>query len=205
MINEEFITRWQAASVRTVDIDARLKSALPAHTLAHVRRVAELARTLADHLGANADQVELAALLHEIAARYSDRQLLRLAEYFEIPVNPTEARVPRLLHGKVGAEILRQEWGILDREVLAAVRNHVGGAAHMGLVEKIVFLADKLEPERDRFYGDLDPIRALAIEDPDAAVAQLTAWREANLPLTGTPDPRTDAAHTLTEYLLATR
>ena len=165
MIAETQITRWQAASIRTVDIEERLARTLQPETLAHVHRVAHLARALAERHGVDPDRVELAALLHEVAAPYTERELLRLAEYFELRLDMTEVRVPELLHGKIGAEILRQEWGITDHELLAAVRNHVAGADHMGVVEKIIFLSDKLEPDRDKFYHDLDPVRILALED----------------------------------------
>ena len=181
-MNDAFVTRWQAAPIRTLDIEGRLAQMLRPETLAHVRRVADFARILAEHHGVNPDRAELAALLHEVAAPYSDEQLLALAEYYEIPISRTEALVPELIHGKVGAEILHNEWAINDEELLNAVRHHVAGAEHMGATEKVIFLADKLEPARDRFYNDLDPIRALALDDLDAAVASMAVWRDVELP-----------------------
>ncbi|MBI4214062.1 MAG: bis(5'-nucleosyl)-tetraphosphatase (symmetrical) YqeK [Chloroflexi bacterium] len=176
MYQPERIDRWTAAPVRTIDIEGRLARSLRPETLAHVYRTAELARTLAEKHGVNPDLAELAALLHKVADGYSDRELLRLAEYYEVPIDATEARVPRLLHGKIGAEILRHEWRIMDPDLLRAVRNYVSGAPNMQILDKVLFLADKLEPERDRFYGDLDPVRALALVDPDAAIRRLSAW-----------------------------
>ena len=176
------VTRWNGATIRTVDIDGRLARLLKPETLAHVRRTAELARQLAEAHGVDPDQAELTALLHRVASVYNDRQIMALAEYYEIRSNPTETRVPRLLQGKVGAEILKNEWGIRDSELLDAVRHYISGAVRMAPLEKILFVADKLEPERDKVYGDLDPVRALAMTDLDAAVTRLSVWRRAELP-----------------------
>jgi predicted HD superfamily hydrolase involved in NAD metabolism len=189
----EETTRWAPASVRTVDIEGRLARTLKPDTLAHVYRTAEMARMLAERLGVDPDKAELAALLHRVAAGHSDRDLLRLAEYYEVPVSPIEARVPHLLHGKIGAEILHEKWGITDDELLSAVRNYVAGGPRMSQLDKILFLADKLEPERDRFYGDLDPVRELAMTDPDAAIGKLSAWMATELPAA---DWRPDAVST---------
>ncbi|OGG56323.1 MAG: hypothetical protein A3F84_01655 [Candidatus Handelsmanbacteria bacterium RIFCSPLOWO2_12_FULL_64_10] len=199
------VDRWTPASIRTADIEGRLAGTLQPAALAHVYRTAELARTLAERHGVNPDLAELAALLHKVAEQHSDADLLRLAEYYEVPVNPTEARVPRLLHGKLAAEILHAEWGITDQELLNAVRNYVGAAPRMAALDKVLFLADKLEPERDRFYGDLDPVRALALIDLDAAIQQLSAWTTTNLPnVTSHPDRLANASSRLIDFTLAT-
>jgi predicted HD superfamily hydrolase involved in NAD metabolism len=181
-MNDPMTTRWQPALIRTIDIETRLAKLHRPETLAHIHRVAEFARTLASQHGVDPDRAELAALLHEVAAPYSDEQLLAMAEYYEIPVSRTEALVPELLHGKVGAEILRHKWGITDDELLNAVRNHVAGASRMGPTEKVLFLADKLEPDRDKFYGDLDPVRELALTSLDAALAKMSVWQDTELP-----------------------
>jgi predicted HD superfamily hydrolase involved in NAD metabolism len=205
MIAETNVTRWHAASIRTLDIEARLRKALRPDTLSHVYRVAEVARTLAAHHGVDPDKAELAALLHEVAGPYTDDQLLALAEYYEVQPDRIELRVPRLLHGKVGAEILREEWGITDLEILNAVSSHVSGHDQMGSLEKVVFLADKLEPDRDKFYGDLQPVRALALLDMDAAIARLSAWRDRDLPVAPTqPDRFANAEYALADLARAT-
>lgn len=197
---------WSGAVVRTVDIEGRLAQSLTPDTLAHVYRSAEFARGLAERHGVDPDRAELAALLHEIADRYRDDELLALAERYEIVIDPIEARVPRLLHGRVGAEILRLEWGITDEELLEAVRYHMAGAPRMGILAKIIFLADKLEPNRDKFYGDLGPVRKLAMTDLDAAIARLSVWRVAELPSLAavSRDPIAEARSAVIEHARAT-
>jgi predicted HD superfamily hydrolase involved in NAD metabolism len=169
------------------DVRARLQQELPPGALEHVDRTAHLARKLAAVHGIDRDRAELAALLHDIADRYSDVELLILAERYEIPVSLTEARVPKLLHGKIGAEILRRDWGITDEELLDAIAEHITGGVRMSPLAKVVFVADKLEPGRDRHYGGLDPIRELAMVDLDAALLRLYAWRMDELVKAGRP------------------
>jgi predicted HD superfamily hydrolase involved in NAD metabolism len=147
----------------------------------------------------------VAALLHDIADGLSDRELLARAEGYGIRVSLTEARVPRLLHAPVGAEILRHEWGITDEEVLDAVRYHISGAPVMSPLVKVVFVADKIEPARDRHYGGLGPIRAIAHVNLDEAVLRLYAWRMNTLVESGkrVDEQLVTARNTLIEQTLA--
>jgi predicted HD superfamily hydrolase involved in NAD metabolism len=156
---------------------SRLEGELSPDALSHSVRAAQVARALATAHGVDADRAELAALLHDIAEDYSDSDLLAFAERYDIPISVTEARIPKLLHGPVGAELLRDEWGIVDEEILDAVRDHITGSPYMSALAKVLFLADKLEPYRDRYYGGLDPIRDLAVKNLDQAMLRLYAWR----------------------------
>jgi predicted HD superfamily hydrolase involved in NAD metabolism len=165
----------------------RVRAVLGAETLAHSERTAELAAELAARHGVDPERARVAALVHDIADRYSNRELLVLAQRYGIDVSLTEARVPKLLHGKVGAEILKREWGVTDDELLDAVRDHITGGALMGPLAKVLFVADKLEPERDRHLRDLDPIRQLAMVNLEAAMLKLYAWRMDELVASGKP------------------
>lgn len=160
---------------------ARLERELSPDSFGHALRTAALARLLAVIHSVDPDRAELAGLLHDVGDQYSDEQLLTLAERYGIPVDLTEARIPRLLHSAVGAEVLRRDWGIDDDELLDAIAVHVTGSPIMGRLAKVLFLADKLEPERDQHYGGLGPIRELATSDLDAAVLKLYAWRLTDL------------------------
>jgi predicted HD superfamily hydrolase involved in NAD metabolism len=174
-------------AVAIADIEDRIAQELPSDTVGHVQRTAVVARELALIHGEDPERAELVALLHDIADGYSDIELLILAERYDIPVSLTEARVPKLLHGPVGAEILRREFGIADEELLDAVRDHIGGGPHMGRLAKILFVADKIEPQRDQHYHGLDLIRKLAREDLDQAMLKLYAWRIDDLVDRGRP------------------
>jgi predicted HD superfamily hydrolase involved in NAD metabolism len=159
------------------EVRARLPELLSPKRIDHVQMTVDLARMLARIHGVDLDRAELTALLHDIAAGYSNDVLLAMAEDLGVPISVTEARIPRLLHGKVGAEMLRREWGITDDEMLDAVRYHITGHPHMSVLAKVIFVADKLEPNRDRHYGGLDPIREIARRSLDEAMLKLYAWR----------------------------
>lgn len=190
-----------------IEARARLSQDVSAATLGHSLRVARLARALAVIHGVDPDRAELAALVHDVAEDLTDVELLVLAEEYGIPISLTEARVPKLLHAPVGAELLRREWHIDDEEILDAIRDHITGGVRMTPLAKILFLADKLEPARDRHYGGLAGVRSLATTDLDQAVLQLYAWRMGQLVANERPvDERlVSARNRLIEQTLASR
>jgi predicted HD superfamily hydrolase involved in NAD metabolism len=186
-------------------VKARLADAVGMQTLTHVMRTANVARELAALHGVDPERAEITALMHDIADPLSESELITLAERYGIPVTLTEARVPRLLHAPVGAEILREEWGIDDEEMLDAVRYHVTGAPVMSALVKIVFVADKIEPDRDRHYSGLNAIRAIARTNLDEAVLRLYGWRVSALVDAGQPvhEQLVSARNSLIERTLA--
>ncbi len=146
---------------------------LPRGLAEHVERVvAEADRLAAGLKELDREQVELAAWGHDIARALSRRELLARARGFGLEVSPVEEEAPILLHGPVGAEILRQEHGIDDPEVLAAARFHSTGRAGMSLLEKVIFVADKIEPGKVRAKPALARVRELADRDLDAAILE---------------------------------
>ena len=144
--------------------------ALPEFLRAHVERVLEEALGLAARHGADASKVRLAVLGHDLLRVTPREELLRLAAENSIEPNDAERVEPLLLHGKLAAALLRDRFGIDDAEVLDAVRYHTTGRAGMSDVEKIVFLADKTEPEELAFYPEWREVRDLAQDDLDAAM-----------------------------------
>jgi predicted HD superfamily hydrolase involved in NAD metabolism len=146
---------------------------LPRGLAEHVERVAAEADRLAGGFKElSREQVELAAWGHDIARALSPRELLAKARQFGLEVGPVEEEAPILLHGPVGAEILHQEYGIDDPQVLAAARFHSTGRAGMSLLEKVIFVADKIEPGKVRAKPGLATVRELADRDLDAAILE---------------------------------
>jgi len=146
---------------------------LPRGLAAHVGRVAaEAERLAAGFKELDRERVALAAWGHDIARALSPQELLARARGLGLEVNPVEEEAPILLHGPVGAEILRQEYGIDDRQVLAAARFHSTGRAGMSLLEKVIFVADKIEPGKVRAKPALARVRELADRDLDAAILE---------------------------------
>jgi predicted HD superfamily hydrolase involved in NAD metabolism len=188
------------------EIREQMREEMEPDTFAHAERTAVLARQLAEAHGVDPDRAEFAALVHDIADHYSERELITLAQRFGLPINLTEARVPKLLHGRVGAEILRES-GVTDEELLDAIRDHITGGLRMSPLSKVLFVADKLEPHRDRHYGGLDPVREIAMVDLDEAIMRLYAWRLDRLISEGQPvdDKLVASRNRLIDRMLARR
>ncbi len=148
----------------------RRMDGLPAGLLRHIDRVVAEAARLAEAHGVDPDGVALAAQGHDIARALSPDELVRLAEGFGLAVTDIERRSPTLLHGPVGAEMLAREHGVGDDAAIRAARYHTTAYAGLGLIERIVFVADKVEPEKRRGQPELERIRVLALDDLDAAV-----------------------------------
>lgn len=139
---------------------------------AHTLRVADTAERLATLHGLDPKRARLAALLHDSAREMDKNEMLRVVEERGIPTNDLERERPMLLHGPVAAELAREELGVEDDEVLDAVRVHTMGAPGMGSLALALYVADKIEPDRDQ--PGVETLRKLALKDlRRAAVAAL--------------------------------
>jgi predicted HD superfamily hydrolase involved in NAD metabolism len=148
--------------------EGALKARIQGARLAHVYRVVETARVLAVRFGSEMAQVEAAALLHDYAKAISGAQLLSLAKGYGLITDPAEESHPQLLHGPVGGALLRAEGLVDDPDVLDAIRWHTTGRAEMSLLEKIIWVADYIEPGRD--FDGVKPIRQMANENLDSTL-----------------------------------
>jgi predicted HD superfamily hydrolase involved in NAD metabolism len=146
---------------------------LPGSLRRHIEAVAEEARRLARLHGVDEERAELAAWAHDIARATRPKELLRLAH--ELGLNPGEIEeaAPILLHGPLAARLLTSRYDIEDPQVLASVRWHSTGRADMSPLEKVVFVADKVEPGKSAGRPDLQEARRLAKTDLDAAMLRL--------------------------------
>lgn len=143
---------------------------VPEERLAHVWGVHATALTLAERFGVDPEQAAVAALLHDIAKAWSGADLLRAAADFGILVDIVEQQQPGLLHGPVGAELARREFGVTDESVLQAIRLHTTGDRDMTALDQVIFLADLIEPGRS--FDGVDEVRRLAASDLPGAVLE---------------------------------
>ena len=146
----------------------RLKNLLPAKRYQHSLRVARTAQELAQKWQLDPGKAYTAGLLHDLGRSLSDEELLAAARKWQINISPSDIANPTLLHAPVGARLLREEWGITDKEILAAVSGHTIARAGMKPLEKVIFLADLLEPGRND--PDLHRLRSLAQKNLDQAM-----------------------------------
>ena len=145
---------------------------LPAGLQAHIQRVKEIAEELAPLHGVDLELASLAALAHDAARAMPDAELLAQARRLDVPVGFVDEKVPVLLHGPVGAEILRREDGLNDASIHAAVYWHTYAHPSLDALGKIVFLADKLDPQKARRYPYQTRLRELAGVDLDRAILE---------------------------------
>ncbi|MGB9867806.1 MAG: bis(5'-nucleosyl)-tetraphosphatase (symmetrical) YqeK [Bacillota bacterium] len=129
----------------------------------HSLRTSAFAVTLAERSGADPCKAAWAGLLHDVARCLENGALLSRAQEMGIIVDRIERELPVLLHGRVGAEIARREFGVLDPEVLGAIAAHTTGGPDPGLLDKVVFIADKAEP--GRHWSGVETVRQMCLED----------------------------------------
>ena len=141
--------------------------------LEHTIGVAYTASALAMRYGANMEKALIAGYLHDCAKHMTGEELLKFCKKNDLPVSAVESENPSsLLHGKVGAFLAREKYGVEDEEILSAIYYHTTGHPGMTLLEKIVFLADYMEPGRDK-APNLSIIREMIFVDIDKALLQV--------------------------------
>lgn len=121
---------------------------VPESRISHVLRVEQMAIELAKAHGLDVNKAAQAGLMHDLAKNFKPQLLLDLARQEGLPIDPVDEANPHLLHADVGAIVARNEFGIQDEDVLAAIANHTLGKPGMSPLSCVVFLADSLEPGR---------------------------------------------------------
>lgn len=168
---EYLITNRLYDKVTFADLDEEMQTILPRKRYLHSVAVAHLAAAYAVSLGYSPERALIAGILHDCAKAYSDEQLVADCDKYAISVTEVERRNGFLLHGKLGAFYARTKYFITDEEILSAISYHTTGRPGMTDLEKIVFLADYLEPFRTQpTEPALNEIRRIAFEDIDKAV-----------------------------------
>jgi nicotinate-nucleotide adenylyltransferase len=147
-----FIVRMEAEARRTLSQPRFL----------HSRQVAVMASDLCWIFGLDAHAGYLAGIVHDIAKHLGEEELIRLAQADGQPLSSLERQKPSLLHGRAGASLLREQYGIRDQEILDAVRYHVTGDSRMGKLAKVLYIADKIEVSRQGVEPGLRDFREYA-------------------------------------------
>lgn len=156
------------------DAEELLRAALlkvPAGLAEHVLRVVDEALRLADVHRIDREAAKIAALGHDILRPHSPERLLRIAVEQGYPTEDVDHMEPILLHGPLAVPILREQYRVLDADILGAVAYHTTAHAGMTPLQKLLFVADKIEPhKRDRAPAAIDRVIELAQSDLDAAL-----------------------------------
>ena len=135
--------------------------------VAHVIGCSETARKLALIHGVDPDDAERAGILHDITKALDGRDQLRLCEKYGIMIDDFDRAHTKLLHAVTGAAVAEHVFGE-NEAVCQAIRWHTSGKADMTTLEKIIYMADYMEPNRD--FPGVEKLRKLAYTDLDAAM-----------------------------------
>jgi predicted HD superfamily hydrolase involved in NAD metabolism len=147
----------------------RLAARLSPLRYTHSLGVAQQAAALAERYGADVWRARWAGLLHDVAREWSAAELVAAARDLGIGVDYLVEMAPMAcLHAEVGADCAKREFGVEDEGVLAAIAAHTVGREQMSLLEKVVFLADAIEPNRPS-APYIEELRELAGKDLDKA------------------------------------
>lgn len=153
-----------------------LKNNLNEKRYIHTLGTAECARELAKKYGLDEEKAYIAGLLHDCAKCFSNEKLLDII-HKNLHVEECEMLNYKTLHAPVSAYIAETEFNVRDKEILSAIRWHTLGKLDMSSFEKIVFLADKIEPNtREKEYSE--QIRTLLDEDNGLNKALLRCYKE---------------------------
>ena len=177
------------------EMKERLQGKIHAKRYEHTLGVEYTCCSLAMRYDIDMDQARIAGLLHDCAKCMTGTALLTACREYHLPVSKEEEQFPELLHAKVGAYLAQKEYGVEDEEILSAITWHTTGHPAMTTLEKILYIADYIEPNRDQ-APHLPELRRMAFEDLDACLLgilrdTLSYLKEKG----GVIDPATKAAY----------
>ncbi|MBO2527541.1 MAG: nicotinate (nicotinamide) nucleotide adenylyltransferase [Clostridiales bacterium] len=133
----------------------------------HVIGCSDTAESLARNYGADETDAKRAGILHDITKALNAQEQLKLCEQYAMILDNFERRNPKLLHAKTGAVIAEQVFGE-NPAVCDAIKWHTTGKADMNLLEKIIYLADYMEP--NRAFDGVQELRRLTEQSLDDAL-----------------------------------
>lgn len=157
------------ADYNLIKMQKKLKKYIDEMRFHHTMGVMYTAAALAMCYGEDPERAQVAGLLHDCAKCMPNAKKLKLCSQKGIPVSEAEQQSPYLLHARIGAYIAKEKYHVEDPEILSAIEFHTTGKSEMTLLEKIIFIADYIEPMRCK-AENLPEIRQAAFQDIDRAV-----------------------------------
>jgi predicted HD superfamily hydrolase involved in NAD metabolism len=136
-----------------------VKSQMPEKRWVHTQGVMATAVKLAKQYGADPVKADMAAILHDYCKYWPIQEQAKIIREHDLPQDLLDYE-KELWHSHAGAYVAQAEFGIEDEEVLDAIRYHTSGRENMTLLDKVVCLADYMEPGRD--FPGVERIRELA-------------------------------------------
>ncbi|MGN0298927.1 MAG: nicotinate-nucleotide adenylyltransferase, partial [Lachnospiraceae bacterium] len=168
-IREHHLYTGGVMDINIKELKKSLKKTLDDSRYEHTIGVSYTAVCMAMKFGVSLKKAEIAGLLHDCAKCISDSSKIEQCHKAGIAISDAEMQNPSLLHAKLGAYLVNQKYGVTDVDIIGAVRWHTTGKANMTLLQKIIFTADYIEPNRNK-APHLAEIRKKSFEDLDLAV-----------------------------------
>lgn len=145
-----------------------LKEKLSKNRYEHSLRVANYCKRLAQIYKADENKAYLSGLVHDCAKNLEEYYMLNKKVNSDIILNIEEKNNLKIQHAPIGAAVCKNLYGISDNEIISAVRYHTTARENMSLIEKILFISDKIEPNRE--YDTVEELRKIADYDIDKAI-----------------------------------
>ena len=163
---------------------AKMETVMSEKRLRHCLGVEKAARELAERFGLDVEKAGLAGLLHDYAKKVSDEDFLSLIDKYQLD-SDLKNWGNNVWHGIVGIYKIQEDLGVKDPEILRAIEIHTVGSDTMSELDKVVYVADYIEHNRD--FPGVDKARELAQQSLDLAVAYETARTVEHLAHKGMP------------------
>lgn len=150
-------------------LQVQMQQVLSKDRFEHTLGVMYTAESLAMRYGADTASAAVAGLLHDCAKCIPNAEKLQLCQKYGIDISASEEKNPSLLHAKLGSFLAKEWYGVEDADILNAIRWHTTGRPEMSLLDKIIYMADYIEPNRKK-APNLKELRRLSFEDLDGAL-----------------------------------
>lgn len=168
---EQYIYKFNLYKVENINdlIIKKLRSVLSEKRVIHSISVADESKALANKYGEDEEKAYICGLLHDIAKEIPASEKVKLCKVYRIKLDPLMKMQIDLSHSFLSAEIARHKFDIVDVDMLNAIKYHTTGRKKMSLLEKIVYIADCIEPNRVKYNG-LEEIKKYAYTDINKAL-----------------------------------
>lgn len=160
------------SKVDVIKLRKAMKKVQDSKRFEHTLGVAYTAAALAMRYDEDIRKAQIAGLLHDCAKCLKDEKILSICEKNNMSISEIERRNPFLLHAKAGAALAKDKYDVDDEDIINAINNHTTGRPGMSRLEKIIFIADYMEPGR-KSAPNLSQIRKMAFEDLDETLCKI--------------------------------
>ncbi len=150
------------------EMKIKLEDSLSTRRYMHCLNVMNVSMDLAKKYGEDREKAAIAGLLHDCAREINKEKAYNLCKEYDIEIdNIMMVQVP-LLHGPIGSNIARDEYNVSDNDILNSIYYHTTGRENMSKLEKIVYIADFIEPSRA--FSKVNQARKMAYKDIDKCI-----------------------------------